>query len=172
MTTMAGGLAMVGVILLGQVGTVLDATLDAEPIPPQPTVVVPPPAVNWGGPSELVLGLGTMMLADVMAIPEGAVETSDHALIKHGQEDVARVHQRLQELPAEHFARYKRPCRDGIVRIPVPFDNGEYGLEVLTPIAEGLYQEKTAFIAVRGWDYIAEVLSDCRNGQGGTAVAQ
>jgi hypothetical protein len=150
----------------------MTAAMDAaQPIPEQPTVVVPAPVTAM----PYFTGFGTaLLLADTtaMQIPIGALWPSGHAKAKHGLDEVARIHKAFMALPAAYVAKYKTPCPDRLVRIPVPMDNGEYGLEVLRPIADGLYQEVTAFIPWRGWDYISDVLNDCRGGPGSMAGAQ
>lgn len=168
-----------GIVALLNAASVVTETLDAQPLPQQ-TLIMPPPVaemvVNWGGPS-ISLWTETEHLtvilqeATAMEIPIGAMRTSGHPVTKHSQYEVDRVHKRLQELPAAYIAKHKDPCWDNIVRIPVPMENGEWGLEVLIPVGPGLYQEKTAFIAARGWQYINEVLNDCHH-PGGMAGAQ
>jgi hypothetical protein len=147
----------------------MTAAMDAaQPIPEQPTVIVPAPAMPY------FTGFGTaLLLADTttMQVPVGAMWPSGHAKAKHGLAEVARIHKAFMALPAAYVAKYKTPCSDGMVRIPVPLENGEYGLEVLEPIAEGLYRERTAFIPWLGWKYISDVLNDCHNGQGGAATS-
>lgn len=165
--TSGGGVVAVGLLAglvvlacaLPAAGRLVTA-LDAQPIPPQPTVAIPPPA-----PAMLAMGLGTVMLADAgtMAIPEGAVAKGTHAGERHTEEEAEAVRQAVAAaIIAEPILGQQPPCKDGRHRLVVPMGNA-WGVWVLQQRAPGLYDEITAF-KTSNQAYVRHVTDDCGNG--------
>lgn len=164
--TLAGGVVLVGALLASQVGTALDATLEAQPVPAPPTVAVPPPqaqAVNWGGPSTLALGFGTVIHAATLTLPEGAVQTGTHAEERHTEQEANEVRQAVAAaIAANPVLGGQPPCKDGRHRFIVPMGKA-WGVWVLQRVADGLYQEVTAF-RTTNQGYVKGISDDCGNG--------
>ena len=156
---MVGGLLVAGALVVAQVGTVV---LDAQPVPPQPTIAMPPPMIQAGMPTLLALGLGTVMLADTLVIPEGAVETGAHARERHGAEaDEVRAAV-TAAIIANPILGQQPPCNDGRHRFVVPMGKA-WGVWVVQRIGERLYKEITAF-KTSNQDYVRSIRDDCGNG--------
>jgi hypothetical protein len=146
---------------------------DAQPIPPQPTVAMPPPqaqaemVVNWGGPSTLFwteTALVTVLHADVLVRPDGAeVERGPHAGERHTEEEAEAVRQAVAAaIAANPVLGGQPPCKDGRHRFIVPMGKA-WGVWVMQQVGEGLYQEITAF-KTSSQEYVRGVHDDCGNG--------
>lgn len=152
-----------GIVALLNTASVVTETLDAQPVPAQPTVAVPPPqaqAVNWGGPSELVLGFGTVIHAATVTLPEGAVQTGTHAEERHTEQEANEVRQAVAAaIAANPILGGQPPCKDGRHRFIVPMGRA-WGVWVLQQVADGLYQEITAF-RTTNQGYVKGISDDC-----------
>ena len=164
-----GGIAALGIVTAGVLvlalvvaANGLTARLDVQPLPEQPTVAMPPPMIQAGIPTVLALGLGTVMLADTLVIPEGAVETGAHAGERHGAEaDEVRAAV-TAAIIANPILGQQPPCKDGRHRFVVPMGKA-WGVWVLEQVGERLYKEITAF-KTSNQDYVRSVRDDCGNG--------
>jgi hypothetical protein len=161
---LAGVVALSGGLLLPAVAAIETV---AQPIPPQPTVAIPPPAVTY------CTGLGTVFLiADADLEIEGKeVLPSEHASEKHGIAMALAVRAAaVAAIIANPQLGKQPPCPDGRTRIVFPMGK-EWGVWVLEKIGDSLYKEITAF-KTSNQGYAKGISDDCGTGWWGHAYAQ
>ena len=150
--------ALCVVVVAPQIAAPVVVEIAAQPIPPQPTLAPVLPAV------QLVPWVGVVNLADVLVIPEGAVQTGTHAGERHTEQEADAVRAAVSAaIAANPILGQQPPCKDGRHRFIVPMGRGGWGVWVVQQVGERLFDEITAF-KTSSQDYVRGVHDDCGNG--------